>query len=231
MVGEAPRLFDLSNVPARERVLALPEPEEAEERIHLLLPEVTEEDMSSGLSWYFDVNQLCQEWSAQVGQANFTPIHAAGIIAALSPMRSWPDNIRKAREVLDTGTTTGLGHTLETAQLIRHGFDPEFLIGRTGQNLKVQAFFNNIAFPDTSKHVTVDRHMWTFLCNDFDVVRKAGLYFKSYEYEWASDRVRNVAADLEILPHQLQSVIWLTWRRKLGIVDDRVGVHQGQLNI
>ena len=73
--------------------------------------------------------------------------------------------------------------------------------------------------------------MWTFLCNDFDVVRKAGLYFKSYEYEWASDRVRNVAADLEILPHQLQSVIWLTWRRKLGIVDDRVGVHQGQLNI
>ncbi len=73
MAGEVKRLFDISSVPSRERVLALPEPEEAEERIHLLLPEVTEEDMSSGLSWYFDVNQLCQEWSAQVGQANFTP--------------------------------------------------------------------------------------------------------------------------------------------------------------
>lgn len=231
MAGENGRLFDIGSVPSRERVLVLPEPDEVEERIRLILPDVNQEDMESGLSWYFEVNQMCVDWSAQSGLQFLTPNHIAGIIATLSPRRTWPDNIRKAREVIETGTTTGLGHTVRTAQDIRHGFDPELLIGRTGQNLKVQAFFRNIAYPESSQDVTIDRHMWTFLCDDFDVVRKADLYFKPHEYEWAADRIRKVAADIGIMPHQLQSVIWLSWRRKQGIVDEKVASHQGRLEL
>lgn len=219
MTGELPPLFELPAEEKTERSLEFPTPELAQARISAVLAGACEKDVTKGMAWYFDVNRLCQEMAEQSEHAHITPVHVAGIIAALSPMRSWTDNINKAREAVETGTARGLGHTVETAATIWHGFDPEIVISRTGNNPKVHAFFRNIAYPETSDDVTIDRHMWNLLFDDLGVVEKAGLRFKGKEYRWAADQFRTVATEVGALPHQLQATAWLAWRRKQGIVD------------
>lgn len=219
MTGELPPLFELPVEIEPVQPLVFPTPEVAQERIKTVFAEACERDVTKGTSWYFDVNKLCEEMAEQSEHAHITPVHVAGIIAALSPMRSWTDNINKAREAVETGTTRGLGHTIETATTIWHGFDPEIVISRTGNNPKVYSFFKNIAYPQTSDDVTIDRHMWNLLFDDLGVVEKAGLRFKDREYRWAADQFRAVAKQIDLLPHQLQATAWLAWRRKQGIVD------------
>ncbi len=107
----------------------------------------------------------------------------------------------------------------KTTSIIWHGFDPEIVISRTGNNPKVYSFFKNIAYPETSDDVTIDRHMWNLLFDDLGVVEKAGLRFKDREYKWAAAQFRQVASEIDLLPHQLQAISWLAWRRKQGIVD------------
>lgn len=219
MRGELLPLFELPAEPRPERLLALPDSAIAQSRIAGVFSSACSTDVEQGTAWYFDVHNLCIELSQQSELAHISPVHVAGIIAALSPMRSWTDNINKAREAIKTGKARGLGHTVDTAETIWHGFDPEVVISRTGNNPKVQAFFRNIAFPHTSEDVTIDRHMWNLLFDDLGVVEKAGLRFKSAEYQWASAQFKAVADEIGLLPHQLQATAWLAWRRKQGIVD------------
>ncbi len=219
MSEELPPLFELPPEPKAERTLVIPQPDIAQARIKAVFAEACERDTTKGMSWYFDVNKLCAEMAEQSDHAHITPVHVAGIIAALSPMRSWTDNINKAREAIQTGTARGLGHTVDTTSIIWHGFDPEVVISRTGNNPKVHAFFRNIAYPESSEDVTIDRHMWNLLFDDLGVVEKAALRFKGPEYLWAAEQFRIVANQIDVLPHQLQATAWLAWRRKHGIVD------------
>lgn len=220
MSGELPPpLFDMPEEPKVRQPIVFPEPELAQSRITGILETACDTDIDKGATWYFDVNKLCEEMAKGSELKHITPVHVAGIIAALSPMRSWPDNINKARDAVDTGIARGLGHTVETATTIWHGFDPEIVISRTGNNPKVYSFFKNIAYPETSDDVTIDRHMWNLLFDDLGVVEKAGLRFKGREYQWAASQFRTVASGFDLLPHQLQAISWLAWRRKQGIVD------------
>ncbi len=220
MSGELPpQLFDMPVEPKVRHLIVFPEPELAQSRITSVFEEACDTDFAKGSTWYFDVNKLCREIADSSDFTHITPIHVAGIIAALSPMRSWTDNINKAREAVWSGAARGLGHTVETTSIIWHGFDPEIVISRTGNNPKVYSFFKNIAYPETSDDVTIDRHMWNLLFDDLGVVEKAGLRFKDREYKWAAAQFRQVASEIDLLPHQLQAISWLAWRRKQGIVD------------
>lgn len=225
----AERLFPLGGV---ERKLDFPTDTEAEERIAGAVSVALPADLNSGLAWYGNAYSLCQELASKYKLPGVSAEHVAGIMAALSPMRSWQENIQRTEILLAGGDPGGLRHTIDTAMLIRHGFDPVLAIGRTGQNYKVRSFFHNIAYFDTSTDVTVDRHMWTLLFNDLKVVKKADLYFQAHEYEWAAERFRAVAACYDnMLPHQAQAIAWLSWRRQQGIVDPADNPHQGTLEL
>lgn len=225
------RLFSNYELPKVERIIELPDDECATQRINNMFHAATEDEMSRGINWYADAHLICTDLADSSGIKHLTPLHVAGIMAALSPMRSWKENIEKTRQVVETGTTTGLGHTVVTANLIWHGIDPHVVIERTGENLKVMSFFDNIAYPESSQAVTIDRHMWTLLFADPKIVQKADLYFKPHEYMWAVDIFRKVAAEHGYLPHQVQAVTWLAWRRQQGIVDASVSADQLQLDL
>lgn len=157
---------------------------------------------------------LCDEWGPRFG---LEPEQVAGIIAALSPLRSWESNLRVAEMFLQTGHCPTLGHARRTAEDIKSGMNPEEAIFKDEKNNpKVRAFYRNIAFPSDSDDVTIDRHMWTILLDDPTAVKKANLWFSAGENAWARDVFRSVSEKLSVLPHQVQATTWVVQRRLRG---------------
>lgn len=222
------RLFDLP--PRVPREVALPEFDVLSSRIYSALNEATVDEQNAGLQWYGDAHALCCQLAEAYPHLKLSPAHVAGIIAVLSPVKSWEQNIEQAIEVLETGDTRGLGHSRDSAQLIRFGFDPTVVVDRTGENLKVQSFYRNIAMPEHSEEVTLDRHMWTLMLDDYTAVKKAHLYFTRQEYAWGTEGIQKIAANLGIMPHQLQAITWLVQRRRSNAVPSALDPNQEELD-
>lgn len=216
MTFEEDTLFKLENAPRFEgpRDIHLPESDLIQSRLLGVLENATKDELLEGEGWYFKAHSLCQKLASTKKGLDTT--RTAAIIAALSPLTSWDENVRRAERLIKFGDVGGLGHAVITAKDILNGADPETRINRTRQNYKVSAFFHNIAFPSTSNDVTIDRHMWAMVFDDVAIMDKAQLYFKAKEYGTVKDEFRTVATGLELLPHQLQAITWLTWRRMVG---------------
>ena len=76
---------------------------------------------------------------------------------------------------------------------------------KKGSGQKTSSFYQNILEPENPNFVTIDRHMIIAL----------GLDWKSItgkRYKEASDKLIKRAKILDILPNQLQAIIWETYK-------------------
>ena len=168
-----------------------------------------------GLYWYYDAHDV----AAELCPSN--TIRGAGILAALSPQTSWTLNQELAFALVrDPDTNPGtFTHCYEKARDIYYGADPASrLRGR-----KVRSFFHNIAYPDTSNHVTVDRHMIDAMtrARGFASMKEAKVLERPGVYTYAAGVLRAVARTTPhpheprpLLPSELQAVLWCAWRAK-----------------
>lgn len=164
-----------------------------------------------GREWYSEARSLADEIA---GSAKITPAAAAAIIAALSPMVSWEENARNARDLAEDpegATVSSFRRNREKAVAILGGEDPDEILG----GKKVRAFWKCIHDPSDPEAVCVDRHAgrvalgWKMKHEEImKWLDRAGVNEKIQEaYRLAADHLGE-------LPQTVQAVTWLVCRER-----------------
>lgn len=160
----------------------------------------TDDQKARGTSWYLTANQLATLISD--GHTR----KGAGVIAALSANKSWPENTRLATRALSTGTASGhVGNAIGKATAIMNGVDPVDVLP---MDAKTGNFFLCIDNPTHPTAVCVDRH-----AHDVAVGRRfgnddRGLSSKG-RYNALADAYRKAAKSLGMAPATLQAITWV----------------------
>lgn len=163
----------------------------------------TPDELSAGTLWYWDAHGIAADLTPG------DPHRGAGILAALSPQVSWPENVRAAHAVLRGEDPPCLPLSVDRARAILQGASPEATLG----GRKVRSFYRNIHRPDIGGAVTVDRHAVAIATGVRDItdrrLERPGVYVA------IAGAYRTAARRTALLPHELQAVTWLTHRREL----------------
>ena len=172
------------------------------------------DDIAHGAGWYDGARALAES----LDPANVR--RGAGVIAALSPMLSWPQNLLRAKEVFETGTTRGLSRNVAKAVRIYNGEDPiDVLSGE-----KVRSFFHNIMGDDEG--VTIDRHAidiaYGRVMSDkerAEAVKRTkardGYAILRQAYLDAAAILSGPEYGYDLSGAQLQAIVWVYWRRNV----------------
>lgn len=168
--------------------------------------DATAQEVIDGMRWY-RVAQSDAKRLTGLGR-----VKAAGIVAALSPQKRWEMNLEIAREFVRSGglASVHVKANCDKARAILNGADPMDILG----GLKVRAFYQNLADPETSGPVTIDGHAFCIwqgkrigLGSDLRVPSSARAHSEIVQ------DYREAAGIVGILPHQLQAITWVAWRR------------------
>lgn len=175
----------------------------------------TESEREQGMYWYSTAHK---DAKAIADRHGVMVSAVAGVIAALSPGLQWGLNLLQADALAaafaqDT-PRPNVGvygwKNVNKAWEILQGRHPLAVLPETGP--KTRAFYRCVADPEASYAVTVDRHAkclahWRLTDRDaFSAVRVA-------EYAYLAWHYRVIAERLGIMPHQLQAITWVTWKR------------------
>lgn len=161
----------------------------------------TPEQMRRGRSWYRTAHELAEkitDGNARTG---------AGVIAALSANKSWPENCRLAQAACGTeGLASGhFADALRKAARILAGADPQDVLP---MERKTGHFFRCIASPEDPSAVVVDRHAHDAAVGETYGSRERGLSAVR-RYELLASCYREAARRLGELPSTVQAVTWV----------------------
>jgi hypothetical protein len=169
-----------------------------ETRLGELLEKSTPQQWNVGYKWYKEAHLIALDISYEFQM----PINKViGVMAALSPNNKWERNLIDTRlfleaPSLETKVCTFKGQRLKALQILVAHNNAEIESILNGR--KTISFFNNILNYDSNRVVTVD--LWMF--------RIAELPTSKANYEMISKAVKCVAHNNNLLPHQLQAIVW-----------------------
>lgn len=180
------------------------------------------DNMRWGIAWYPFAHRTALSMGG--GRANHLKRNA-GIIAALSPMNHWTNNIVKARAVIsargnivaEKGKPNGIGlsSNVNKACAIYKGANPEDILSGD----KVTAFYRTIVDPTGDIDPVIDRHAFDIAVGEVtNDKRRQALSRKGVYHEFAM-AYREAAKIAGIGSAQMQAITWVTWREALGITD------------
>lgn len=171
-----------------------------------------------GSTWYHDAHNQASVIDP------VRPMRAAGVIAALSPLNVWSNNINKAfllyslggNVVIDPVTRAngiGLSRNVEKAIAIYNGEDALDVLRAP----KTRAFFLSIAEPDAIHAPVIDRHAFDIAIGERtnDAARHQ-LGRKGVYSQFAGCYIM-AAKYVGIAPSVMQAITWEQWRIELGI--------------
>jgi len=165
-----------------------------------------EDDVAYGKDWYRIANLFSLALSDKY---NVCEMKVAGVIAALSPQKEWVHNKALAEEFVRTDGRTSRHTSMQTRKarnILKNGSDRKDIDNFLG-GLKTTNFFNNIYNPDSRDHVTVDRHH-IYLSIGWDAQSCT-----PKQYEFIKENTIIFANELDVIPSELQSTLWLCWKR------------------
>lgn len=160
-----------------------------------------------GLAWYDTANKFAAELAAEF---DLTLDQAAGVIAALSPQKRWDENQRIARLFCETGYAahTGCQTAKATACITATS---KTTISRVLGGLKTRCFYDNIARPTTSEHITIDR--WAIRAAGWDRNRVTPNQYAKLESVYRKTTERwNKSEGMNLRPLQVQAIVWCAIR-------------------
>ena len=211
-------LFEIAGITKEPKFFnpELPRYEIGVQRIHECFERATNNELDQGLAWYENAHVLASQM-AKDSPYGINTSQAAGILAALSPNESWPQNIVRAQQLSSSGSTSGPAAFVNVAIRILHGEDPrELLFEPHRNNQKVRNFYLNIDNPVNPDAVTIDRHARAMISNVKSGTLKGST--RVGEYEAMANMFKEVASDRKVSPNQAQAVTWLAWRRMCDTV-------------
>jgi hypothetical protein len=168
-------------------------------------------DHQGAASWYQTANELASKLARLY---NVSTLQASGVLAALSPLKSWDENKRIAEAYLKNGEAYHTGAMISKADDITayNGSMAEEFILVTLNGNKIQNFFLNIAFPNVALGVTIDRHAVSVAVGEVlpDSMLRS---ITDKQYEFFVEAYKIAANKVGILPHEMQAVTWVKWRK------------------
>ena len=181
-----------------------------------------EHHLRYGLAWYPTAHREALRLGG--GRAQHLSRNA-GIIAALSPLNHWTNNLAKAREVISKrGRITvvkgqpngiGLGNNVQKAIDIYNGAEPLDVL----KGDKVRAFYRTILDPTGDIDPVIDRHAFDIAVGERTDEQRRGALSRKGVYDEFAHVYREAAKIAGIGSAQMQAITWVAWREALGILD------------
>lgn len=169
--------------------------------------------IEEGIAWYSDAKLIAEAFAAK----HALPVHVtAGVLAALSPLNAWGNNVNLAARMLASGGTMTHGY-LHTNLAKARRIIAEGNVDALG-GLKVSNFYASI-LSGGAEGVTIDRHAWCIAHNDRSKSNKIpNLTPKRYaeiaERYVRAARILSREYDMPLTPAIVQAVTWVVWRRR-----------------
>ena len=179
--------------------------------------QATENEIDRGLAWYCEAHFQAME----IAVHHHLPTDLiCGVTAAISPRVPWKRTFPAVERIV---TAFEQGQPLSSGTYYPRNGDKAYSMLRDGSvsswlnGPKVEAFYDNLSFPQYSTRVTVDMHA---------ISAFFGRKMDSREVRYVMrtrDRMRSVERSYQdaseyvgIMPSQFQAIVWLTWRRLVG---------------
>jgi hypothetical protein len=178
----------------------------------------TEDVRAEGRSWYTNQREICRELAATHSR---TVSNVAAVMAALSPMTRWTENVAGTIRLLravdqDESADPPRNCTLfyknaQKAWLIaRYDIEPETAFAGSP---KVAAFWRNLTGDESD--VTIDT--WMLRAVGEDQLARQGI--KPKPYREIAQAVKDAAALVGETPAQFQAIVWIQIRREMSRYD------------
>lgn len=158
------------------------------------------------MNWYFRVNEYCKQLSLMY---DVPLLKVCGIFSALSVSTTFNNCCVSTERFLLTGgdckVSTYNGQKTKAQRIYGLANATWKQINLILGGLKTRSFFDNIYRPLRSTAVTIDRWM----------LRWAGIENESVtdkQYRQLADRIRQLASDNNMRPHELQAAMWVRLR-------------------
>jgi hypothetical protein len=170
--------------------------------------------IDSAAQWYSDAYEIAAAFAAK---HDMTVEATAAVIAVLSPMQAWGNNVNLAARILvgaGTVTTGGLSANVAKANRIILGESPSTVVG--GQ--KVTNFYRSI-LTKGAEGLTVDRHAFDIAVGvrHGDKNRPGiskGMYATIEDMYRRAARILSKEYGRVLTPGAVQSVTWMVHREK-----------------
>jgi hypothetical protein len=169
----------------------------------------------SGMYWYNDANifacRVAEKYNLSL------PVVSA-VLSALSPGTNWEQNKKDTINLIEAAQgnkrefkfTTYGQNVIKAYRILDEKASPEtFFSLKTGA--KTFNFFYNVWQPENPEFVTIDRHAYV-IATGLDY---SGLTPK--QYSEVATHYKKAAAKLNVLPSQLQAILWTDYRTKQEI--------------
>lgn len=182
---------------------------QATRRLVRLFADATDDELAYGLTWYVNAHETARTLALEAGVSTEV---AAGVLAALSPRSDWPQNVKRARQLLTTGDTYGLTNGRDKAKAMLAGTDPVDVLSGP----KTRSFYDNLRDPLNSEAVTIDAHAFDAAAGMVTDDRTRKVLERKGEYDRVADMYRSAARHLGVAPHVVQAVVWVVWRNRFG---------------
>jgi hypothetical protein len=174
--------------------------------IETIYSNCTSDDIINGRTWYENAKSFSIYLSKKY---NVTEIQSAGIIAALSPQKSWDVNTKIAENFIESNGSASVHTGVQLAKGKHILYSPltKEEVYLTLGGMKTKNFFYNIYTPECKDFITIDRHHLN-VCYAEDV--KA---CTDKQYEFLKENTSIFANKINMLPSILQATLWVCWKR------------------
>lgn len=166
--------------------------------------------------WYQEANMFAQELAyryvfigGRTDSFKQSVAKVCGIIAALSPLKSWEENKRITITFLRDGKANHTPTFNKKAQDILDSDGQADTIATILNGNKITSFFLNILNPQTSQAVTIDRHAVSIALDEYVTDNYA---MTQNQYNFFQNCYRVAAQMRGVRPLQMQAVTWVQWR-------------------
>lgn len=178
--------------------------------IRRVLEGATVGEWEAGRTWYETAREFCARQAEKNGRSIATVVAA---LAALSPSCPWERNQDDLLGLLKGNPEykcSTYGANVAKAQRILAG-DLSALSGN-----KVVSFAECISNPWFSRAVCVDTHAYSIAVGERITSDNTPALGRA-KYDAIAGAYRQVADTCELLPHQVQAITWLAWKREHNI--------------
>jgi hypothetical protein len=159
-------------------------------------------------NWYVEANSYAQTLAILF---NVKLSVACGVIAALSPLKSWDENKKIAHSFLKNGKGKHTKAFVDKALQIKQSNGDVETIAMILNGNKIVSFFINILEPTQENFVTIDRHALSIALGRCILENEGkGITLKQYEFFVNCYKIAGLKAGISAV--RMQSITWETWR-------------------
>lgn len=172
----------------------------------------TADELRAGLSWYATMGDLVIRRMRLANRSHkcgykLTRSVCLGIVAALSPNKSWVVNLDMCERLIISRRAGTYATQVAKALAILDGEDPLDAL----RGPKERSFYRCFMCPAASDDVTVDGHTLNIWLGEYMSTEKTKV--SPRQYRLCKHDFQVAAEMLGVLPSQLQATCWIVWRR------------------